>query len=499
MAGLDPAMTENRRWRRKEIKRYREFDWYPDRSPGGPVLIIVSLPEQLVHVYRNGVRIGASTCSTGKPGHSTPTGVFKILQKDKNHHSSTYNDAPMPNMNRLTWSGIALHAGQLPGYPASHGCVRLPKAFSALLFGVTRVGMTVVIADDASQPVSVTHPGMVLGEYAAREFNAVDTAIKATEYSEGHEPAPHSPSVVVSSADKSIAVFDNSTLAASGKVEIADPQKPLGERVFTLTGAGDLSDDLRWEATDLSPRAAPPRDDNIAALRRIKADPAAREAVRKRLKFGMTVVTTDGPANAKTRSGPGFRGARFADLRAFHSAGREPHRRRRQASDPFGAAGEAELLAGRRLDRDPAGVDAGDLGDPGAHRLAVRPDLRRFADQRRVEMDDGAAARPHPLRRVGEKDLRRRALPLRVGGREVLADVAIGEGAVERVGERVERDVGVGMAAEAGRHGECERRRATRRRRARRRGRRSPGRPASRSRRLRAEPRLRSGPAWWSP
>ena len=110
-----------------------EFDWFPDRSPAGPILFIVSLPEQLVYVYRNGVRIAASTCSTGKPGHRTPTGVFKILQKDKNHHSSTYNNAPMPNMNRLTWSGIALHAGHLPGYPASHGCVRLPKEFSALL------------------------------------------------------------------------------------------------------------------------------------------------------------------------------------------------------------------------------------------------------------------------------------------------------------------------------------------------------------------------------
>ena len=72
-----------------------------------------------MYVYRNGVRIAASTCSTGKLGHRTPTGVFKILQKDKNHHSSTYNNAPMPYMNRLTWSGIALHAGQLPGYPAS--------------------------------------------------------------------------------------------------------------------------------------------------------------------------------------------------------------------------------------------------------------------------------------------------------------------------------------------------------------------------------------------
>ena len=146
------------------------------------MLIIVSLPDQLVHVYRNGVRIAASTCSTGKLGHRTPTGVFKILQKDKNHRSSTYDNAPMPNMNRLTWSGIALHAGQLPGYPASHGCVRLPKEFSALLFGITKVGMTVVIADNSSQPEEVAHPGMVLGEYAAREFKAVDASIMAAEY-----------------------------------------------------------------------------------------------------------------------------------------------------------------------------------------------------------------------------------------------------------------------------------------------------------------------------
>ena len=169
-----------------------EFNWFPDRSESGPIIAIVSLPDQRVYVYRNGVRIAASSCSTGKLGHPTPTGVFKILQKDKNHHSSTYNNAPMPYMNRLTWSGIALHAGQLPGYPASHGCVRLPKEFAELLFGVTKLGMTVVIADDKSQPEEVTHPGMVLGEYAAREFNAVDSAIKATEYSEGHEPAPKS-------------------------------------------------------------------------------------------------------------------------------------------------------------------------------------------------------------------------------------------------------------------------------------------------------------------
>ncbi len=122
------------------------FVWHPERAPAGPVAVVVSIPDQRVYVYRNGVRIGVSTCSTGKPGHETPTGVFTILEKDKHHRSSTYNNAPMPNMNRLTWSGIALHAGNLPGYPASHGCVRLPLAFSERLFSVTTVGTPVIIA-----------------------------------------------------------------------------------------------------------------------------------------------------------------------------------------------------------------------------------------------------------------------------------------------------------------------------------------------------------------
>src|SRR5271167_1111715 len=136
-----------------------------------------------------------------------------------------------------------------------------------LLFGVTKLGMTVVIADDKSQPEEVTHPGMVLGEYAAREFNAVDTAIKATEYSEGHERAPKSPSVVVSSADKSIKVFDNGALAASGKVEIQNPEKPLGERVFTLDGADDQSGLLTWQAAEVGTAAKTSGEDNGAALR----------------------------------------------------------------------------------------------------------------------------------------------------------------------------------------------------------------------------------------
>ncbi|WP_235940161.1 L,D-transpeptidase family protein, partial [Salipiger sp. PrR007] len=140
-----------------------EFTWHPERSPYGPVSVVVSIDEQRVHVYRGGIRIAVSTCSTGKPGHETPTGVFVVLQKDRDHHSSTYNNAPMPNMNRLTWGGIALHAGNLPGYPASHGCIRLPLDFSARLFEVTHLGTPVIIGRSGSAPQSVVHPGLILG------------------------------------------------------------------------------------------------------------------------------------------------------------------------------------------------------------------------------------------------------------------------------------------------------------------------------------------------
>ena len=96
-------------------------------------MILVSVPEQMMHVYRNGVLIGRSTVSTGSKGHATPGGVFSILERKKQtHRSKTYNNAPMPYMQRLTWSGIAMHSGQLPLCPASHGCVRLPYDFSSV-------------------------------------------------------------------------------------------------------------------------------------------------------------------------------------------------------------------------------------------------------------------------------------------------------------------------------------------------------------------------------
>jgi hypothetical protein len=128
------------------------FLWEPELSRSGPVEVVVSIPQQRAYVYRGGTLIGVSTVSTGRRGHETPTGSFSILQKRPRHFSNLYNNAPMPYMQRLTWDGIALHAGQIPGHPASHGCVRLPLAFAQHLFGVTRVGAQVHIIRASPAP-----------------------------------------------------------------------------------------------------------------------------------------------------------------------------------------------------------------------------------------------------------------------------------------------------------------------------------------------------------
>ena len=149
-----------------------QYVWEPERAPEGPLLIVASITEQVAYVYRNGIRIARSSVSTGRPGHPTPTGVFTILEKEVHHTSSIYNEE-MPYMERLTWGGIALHAGDLPGYPDSHGCVRLPLEFSKLLFGVTTKGATVIIANTHSAPATTVHPGLFFSRSRSRPVSLI--------------------------------------------------------------------------------------------------------------------------------------------------------------------------------------------------------------------------------------------------------------------------------------------------------------------------------------
>jgi lipoprotein-anchoring transpeptidase ErfK/SrfK len=132
-----------------------ESRWLDGARTQGAVLVVVDLSAQRAIVYRDGHPVAVTTVSTGMAGRDTPPGVYPILVKEKMHHSNLYDNAPMPFMQRLTWTGMALHAGRIPGYPASHGCVRLPKAFAEQLYGVTSRGDMVVVAEDNSAQAMV--------------------------------------------------------------------------------------------------------------------------------------------------------------------------------------------------------------------------------------------------------------------------------------------------------------------------------------------------------
>jgi len=191
-----------------------EYIWASDIAPQGPLLLIVSLATQRGTLYRNGVPIAITTVSTGKAGHETPTGIFTILQRDVDHRSSLYDDAPMPYMQRLTWGGVALHGGTLPGYPASHGCIRLPQAFARLLYGVTRLGMTVIVTEAATIPrAAPTDPMLQSGPPLADEATLWEP-----------DRAPNGPvSIIVSAADQRVLVLRNGIMIGSAPARIDGP------------------------------------------------------------------------------------------------------------------------------------------------------------------------------------------------------------------------------------------------------------------------------------
>jgi hypothetical protein len=213
-----------------------QYVWAPELSPAGPILLVVNLETQRAVLFRNGVPIGATTISSGKAGNETPTGVFTILQKNKEHYSKTYNNAAMPNMQRLTWSGIALHAGKLPGYPASHGCIRLPHAFSNLLFGATQLGMTVVITSIPAVPSGSEAPAIATMAPAA----GVPLSTAPYEWHPESSPAhvDSMVSVVVSAADGKAVVMRNGVEIGSAPVRVSGEVKPMAYvlRAWDTTG-----------------------------------------------------------------------------------------------------------------------------------------------------------------------------------------------------------------------------------------------------------------------
>lgn len=171
--------------------------------------------------------------------------------------------------------------------------------FSEMLFGITKLGMTVVIADAASYPSEVVHPGLVLGQQARKDFAAVDRALLRDGYSEGHDAGRKLTSVVVSGADRRATVYEDGEAVATGHVDIAHAKTPLPESVHTLVARNPRKENLTWSSANFGKTD---REDAPHALSRIAAEPKLREEIRKRMQNGMTVVTTPHPDSAQHRA-----------------------------------------------------------------------------------------------------------------------------------------------------------------------------------------------------
>lgn len=242
--------------RQAEKLKPGDWVWAPRISRTGPVLVYVDLDRQLATVYRNGVRIGVSTISSGKDGYETPRGVFTILEKDIDHRSRTYDNAPMPYQQRLTWKGVALHAGNLPGFPASHGCVRLPLEFSKLLFKTTEMGGTVVIAGSHGEPYK-RPPAGVLTPARVGGYGAVQLPLREdNDYSWHPDLSPSGPtSIVISTSDQQVVVLRNGI--EIGRAKAVVQQQTSEAQVLTLTKArGGNSEWIQVGVTNLAEERA---------------------------------------------------------------------------------------------------------------------------------------------------------------------------------------------------------------------------------------------------
>src|SRR5437868_12414735 len=155
-----------------ERRGERAVESIEQRTAGEPILAIVSLQSQRSIVYDANGWILRAPVSSGQRGRETPAGIFSVIQKEAEHYSNLYDDAWMPHMQRITWSGIAMHGGPLPGYAASHGCIRLPYDFAKRLFGMTRMGMRVIVAPSDVTPVDIAHPA--LAQFAQKPEAAAD-------------------------------------------------------------------------------------------------------------------------------------------------------------------------------------------------------------------------------------------------------------------------------------------------------------------------------------
>lgn len=314
----------------------------PEDPPKGPLQIIISIADQRVSLFDNGALIARSSVSTGTQGHPTPLGVFSVISKQRWHRSNIYSAAAMPYMQRITWSGIALHAGVVPGHPASHGCIRLKNDFAIRLWHLTKRGTRVIIAHDDVQPVEINNPHL-FGPKAVSgspEFQAATVAGKSISTA----AATHGSPVSKAETPEATSLQGPSSASAEGAprkmvpisvfvsrklsklfvrqgfsplfdvgVNIENPEEPLGTHVFTAMEFQNEGAAIRWTVVSIpdefprivgatNERAAPAKqtalsvpspDKANAVLNRIEIPQDTVERISKLLTPASSLIISD--------------------------------------------------------------------------------------------------------------------------------------------------------------------------------------------------------------
>jgi hypothetical protein len=261
--------------------------------PKVPLQLVVSINTQKVTLFSNGVRVAQEPVSTGVPSHPTPMGVFSVIEKDRYHYSNIYSGAPMPYMQRITWSGVALHEGELPGHPASHGCIRMSHDFAKKLWPITKLGVRVIVARDELTPTEIAHAKLfvprskpveeqtattegaaqptaklteatdrVLSDAAPDPINAAPVSSEVVKpsptieppkplvppYKATNQPVKHTGQVAVFVSRKEKKVFVRQGFVPLFELPVAidDPDQPLGTHVFTAMEATGDGGGMRW-------------------------------------------------------------------------------------------------------------------------------------------------------------------------------------------------------------------------------------------------------------
>ncbi len=267
------------------------------REAGEPIMAIVSIKTQQVTFYDAEGWILRAPVSTGVKERETPAGVFAVIEKDKDHHSTMYDDAWMPNMQRITWNGLALHGGPLPGYAASHGCIRMPFGFAEKLFNKTRIGMRVIIAPNDADPVEFTHPALFTPNAEAIASASANAEPLAREAAEAARAAVETKKAAATAARETASLTSSlrklEFLKRSADAEFASAEKAL---------AAAKTDQAKVRAEDRKQKAAAKATEAVTRLDTAKADAKSKLDAAAAAKDAAKAAETKKAAAAKAAS-----------------------------------------------------------------------------------------------------------------------------------------------------------------------------------------------------